>query len=184
MDRWLPAIKCNDNRVVQPDHTGDIRTISKDKLQMANLKTMMIIKSKAGDLLFVRRNMAGKRFRDDPGEWWLWERALSSSRREPWPGRRRTSGASPSCEEEVELQKKHHLLWRKLDLTEPYLVSSSSEDSKTSPEVKSIVVESSSGRMDNIIMVEGGEQARVQRQPNIHPYLGRGCIRNICRRLE
>ena len=76
MDRWLPAIKSNDNRVVQPDHTGDIRTISKDKLQMANLKTIRIIKSvsKVRDLLFVRRNIGGKRLRDDPGEWWLSER--------------------------------------------------------------------------------------------------------------
>jgi hypothetical protein len=62
--------------------------------------------SKAGDILFARRQLAGKRLCDDPGEWWLRGKALSSYRREPWPwpGRVRTSGVSSSCEEEIELQ--------------------------------------------------------------------------------
>ena len=90
---------------------------------MTNLKTIRIVNSisKAGNLLSVRRQMAGKRLRDDPGGWWLSERDLSTSRREPWPSRRSTSGASPSYEEENEQQNEHHLLWRHLDMSKPYL---------------------------------------------------------------
>ena len=125
MDKWLPAKKVSDIKMVQPGHTRDKTSLSLAKLQITDLKTIRIINSisKAGNLLSVRRQMAGKRLRDGPGGWWLSERDLSSSRREPWPSRRGSSGASSSCEEENECQRKHHLLWRHLDLSEPYLES-------------------------------------------------------------
>ena len=106
--------------------------------------------------------MAGKRLRDDPGDWWLIERDILSSRREPWPSRRVSSGASSSCEEENEHQNKHHLLWRHLELSEPYLEPGSGEGSETEQGVESIVVESGGGSKDNITMVEDGVQARGQ----------------------
>ena len=101
--------------------TRDIRSIAIAKLQMTDLKTVRIMNSisKAGSILSVRQQIAGKRLRDYPGDWWLRERDLSSSRRKPWPSRRGTSRASSSCEEENECQRKHHLIWRHLDLAEP-----------------------------------------------------------------
>ena len=122
MDRWLPTKDTNSELV----KTDDKRSISVAKLQMTDLNTIRIINSisKAGSLLSVRRQMSGKRLREDPGDWWLRKRDLSSSRREPWPSRRGTSRTSTSSyKEENECQRKHHLLWRHLDLAKPYLES-------------------------------------------------------------
>ena len=104
--------------------------------------------------------MAGKRLREDPGVWWLDETALTASR-EPWPCRVGTSGASSTCEEESELHDKHHLLWKELNLKEHYLELGVGRDSSAGPEVEgiNIVVESGSGKQDNIItLVEHGGQ--------------------------
>ena len=84
MDRWLPADN-NNYSVLVDNNTDDKKSLSVAKLQMTNLNTIRIINSisKAGNLLSVRRQMAGKRLRDGPGGWWLSERDLSSSRMEP-----------------------------------------------------------------------------------------------------
>ena len=111
--------------------------------------------------MFARRQMAGKRLRDDPGVWWLDEKALTSSRREPWPCRGGTSGASSTCKEESELHDRHHLLWKELNLMEHYLELGVGRDSSASPKVEdiNIMVESGIGKLDNIIiLVENGGQ--------------------------
>ena len=161
LDRWLPTQKNKDDiKVIKQDRENIKSSI--DKLQMTNLITLQILnsKSKAGDLLFARRQMAGKRLRDDPGVWWLDEKALTSSRREPWPCRGGTSGASSTCKEESELHDKHHLLWKELNLMENYLELGVSRDSSAGPEVEgiNIVVESGSGKLDSIILVENRGQ--------------------------
>ena len=97
----------------------------------------------------INGQVSGKRLRDNPGVWWLRERDLSSTRREPWPSRRgrstSTSRTSPSSySDENECQRKHLLLWRHLELTDAYLEPGSGGDGETGPV------------MDNIIVVEHG----------------------------
>ena len=161
--RWLP-VKENISELVKPE---DKRSISVAKLKMTDLNTVRILNSisKAGSLLSVRRQMSGKWLREDPGDWWLRERDLSSSR--PWPSRRGTSRTSTSSyKEENECQRKHHLLWRHLDLAKPYLESGGGGDFKTGHTVDNInMVELDSGvrNISNIIsMVEDIVQARAK----------------------
>ena len=133
MDRWLPANNTHSALVIS--NTDDKRSFSVAKQKMTNLNTIRIMNSmsKAGHLLSIRGQVSGKRLRDNPGVWWLRERDLSSTRREPWPSRRgrstSTSRTSPSSySDENECQRKHLLLWRHLELSDAYLEPGSGGD--------------------------------------------------------
>ena len=129
VDRWRPREKVKDTFTVDNNNIHTIKhqndkEISVVKLKMTNLITIRIVnsKSKAGGLLSSWTSIAGKRLRDDMGDWWLREEDLKVSRRDRWPGWRPTSGTSSSYKENSEHQEmKHQHLWKDLVLTKPYL---------------------------------------------------------------
>ena len=129
VDRWRPRENVKDTFTVDNNNIHTIKhqndkEISVVKLKMTNLITIRIVnsKSKAGGLLSSWTSIAGKRLRDDMGDWWLREEDLIASRRDRWPGWRPTSGTSSSYKENSEHQEmKHQHLWKDLVLTKPYL---------------------------------------------------------------